>query len=139
MEQNERESWKELVRKMLPPGASIPEDAANLEYSLAMEYEGPPVPYDVPRVKPLDVNSHGIPTTNMLSESQRSVTSTDPPVIEPIPLPVSRIAGVTSSPTQSPRLSGSSESIVSVLQNRTILQPHLQPLQVQFIILQVPA
>ncbi|PQQ05111.1 extra-large guanine nucleotide-binding protein 3 [Prunus yedoensis var. nudiflora] len=102
---------------MLPPGASIPEDASDLDYSIAMEYVGPPVSYDVPRVEPLDVSSRAIPTAEPLSESQRSVTNTGPPVIEPIPLPVSRIAGVTSSPTQSPRVSGSSESVVSVLQN----------------------
>lgn len=117
MEQKEGESWRELVRKMLPPGASIPEDASDLDYSIAMEYVGPPVSYDVPRVEPLDVSSRAIPTAEPLSESQRSVTNMGPPVIEPIPLPVSRIAGVTSSPTQSPRVSGSSESVVSVLQN----------------------
>lgn len=117
MEQKEGESWRELVRKMLPPGASIPEDASDLDYSVAMEYLGPPVSYDVPRVEPLDVSSRAIPTAEPLSESQRSVTNMGPPVIEPIPLPVSRIAGVTSSPTQSPRVSGSSESVVSVLQN----------------------
>lgn len=117
MEQKEGESWRELVRKMLPPGASIPEDASDLDYSIAMEYVGPPVSYDVPRVEPLDVSSRAIPTAEPLSESQRSVTNMGPPVIEPIPLPVSHIAGVTSSPTQSPRLSGSSESVVSVLQN----------------------
>ncbi|KAL6279470.1 hypothetical protein ACE6H2_016351 [Prunus campanulata] len=117
MEQKEGESWRELVRRMLPPGASIPEDASDLDYSIAMEYVGPPVSYDVPRVEPLDVSSRAIPTAEPLSESQRSVTNMGPPVIEPIPLPVSRIAGVTSSPTQSPRVSGSSESVVSVLQN----------------------
>nr|XP_011465103.1 PREDICTED: extra-large guanine nucleotide-binding protein 3 isoform X2 [Fragaria vesca subsp. vesca] len=73
MEQMEGQSWRELVKNMLPP--------------------------------------------EPLSESQRLVINMGPPVIEPIPLPVSRIAGVTSSPTQSPRVSGSSESVVSVLQN----------------------
>ncbi|XP_004512459.1 extra-large guanine nucleotide-binding protein 3 isoform X2 [Cicer arietinum] len=38
-------------------------------------------------------------------------------VIEPIPLPMSRIVGVTGSPNHSSRVSGSSESVVSVLQN----------------------
>lgn len=113
----EGESWRELVKKMLPPGASLPDDASDLDYSIAMEYTGPPVGYDVPRVEPLDVNSGAIPTAEPLSESQRSIINKGPPVIEPIPLPVSRIAGVTSSPTHSPRVSGSSESVVSVLQN----------------------
>ncbi|KAK3182907.1 hypothetical protein Dsin_030193 [Dipteronia sinensis] len=118
MDQREGESWKELVRKMLPPGASLPEDSSDLDYSIAVEYNGPPVSYDVPRVEPLDVNSHAIPTAEPLSESQRSAVISGAPVIEPIPLPVSRIAGgVMSSPTQSPRLSASSESVVSVLQN----------------------
>ncbi|XP_031266982.1 extra-large guanine nucleotide-binding protein 3 [Pistacia vera] len=118
MEQREGESWKELAKKMLPPGASLPEDSSRLDYSIAMEYKGPPVSYDVPRVEPLDVNSCAIPTAEPLSESQRLVANASAPVIEPIPLPVSYIAGgVTGSPTQSPRLSGSSESVVSVLQN----------------------
>lgn len=116
MNQKEGESWRELVRQMLPPGASIPEDAS-LDYSIAMEYVGPPVAYEVPRVEPLNVNSRAIPTAEPLSESQRSLGNHGPPVIEPIPLPVSCIAGVTSSPTQSARVSGSSESVVSVLQN----------------------
>ncbi|XVF13702.1 hypothetical protein REPUB_Repub08aG0230500 [Reevesia pubescens] len=117
MEQKEGNNWKELVRKMLPPGASLPEDSSELDYSIAMEYKGPPVAYELPRVEPLDVNSHAIPTAEPLSESQRSVANTGPPVIEPIPLPVSYITVVTSSPTQSPRVSASSESVVSVLQN----------------------
>ncbi|KAE8661900.1 Extra-large guanine nucleotide-binding protein 3 [Hibiscus syriacus] len=117
MEQKESESWKELVRKMLPPGASLPEDSKELDYSIAMEYKGPPVSYELPRVEPLDVNSHAISTAESLSESQRSVADTGRQVIEPIPLPVSYIAGVTSPPTQSPRVSASSESVVSVLQN----------------------
>ncbi|PON94759.1 Guanine nucleotide binding protein (G-protein), alpha subunit [Trema orientale] len=117
MEQKEEENWRELVRKMLPPGAPIPEDSSHLDYSIAMEYVGPPVTYEVPKVEPLDVNSRAIPTAEPLSESRRSVANLGPPVIEPIPLPVSCIAGVTSSPAQSARVSGSSESVVSVLQN----------------------
>ncbi|CAK7356047.1 unnamed protein product [Dovyalis caffra] len=117
MEQREGESWRELVRKMLPPGVPLPEDETKLDYSIAMMYDGPPVSYDVPKVEPLDVSSHVIPTAEPLSESQRLVSNLGPPVIEPIPLPMSRIAGVTGSPNQSPRVSASSESVVSVLQN----------------------
>ncbi|GLT58468.1 hypothetical protein SLA2020_313580 [Shorea laevis] len=117
MDQKDGESWRQMVRKMLPPGASLPEDSSELDYSIALEYQGPPVPYDVPRVEPVDVNSSGIPTAEPLSESQRSVAGSGPPVIEPILLPVSRIAGVASPPAQSPRVSASSESVVSVLQN----------------------
>ncbi|KAJ9707326.1 hypothetical protein PVL29_002356 [Vitis rotundifolia] len=113
-------NWREMVNKMLPPGASLPDEVSDLDYSIAIEYEGPPVSYQLPTVEPLDVNSSAIPTASIaetLSESQRSVSLTGAPVIEPIPLPVSRIAGLTSSPAQSPRVSGSSESVVSVLQN----------------------
>ncbi|KAJ7953386.1 Extra-large guanine nucleotide-binding protein like [Quillaja saponaria] len=117
MERNKGEKWREVVSKMLPPGASLPEDDTDLDYSIAMEYEGPPISYDVPRVEPLDVNSRAIPTAEPLSESQRSIAQVRHPVIEPIPLPVSRIAGVTNSTNRSPRVSGSSESVVSVLQN----------------------
>ncbi|KAK8266314.1 hypothetical protein V6Z12_D12G237700 [Gossypium hirsutum] len=92
MEQKESESWKELVKKMLPPGASLPEDSSQLDYSIAMEYQGPPVTYELPRIEPLDVNPHAIPVAESLSESQ-------------------------SPPAQSPRVSASSESVVSVLQN----------------------
>ncbi|CAN0910193.1 Extra-large guanine nucleotide-binding protein 3 [Linum grandiflorum] len=116
----ERESWKELVRKMLPPGASLPEDESKLDYSIAVEYDGPPVAYEVPKVEPLDVNPHGIPTAEPLEVlSNGSAPNSVTPVIDPIPLPVSSyVAGfANSSPAQSPRPSASSESVVSVLQN----------------------
>ncbi|CAN4076321.1 unnamed protein product [Withania somnifera] len=105
-----------MVKRMLPSGVSLPEDGENIEYSIAMEYTGPVLSYEVPKIEPLDVNSSAIPTAEPLSESRRSLSSVSP-VVEPIPLPVSRIAGVTSPPSQSPRLSYSSESQVSVLQN----------------------
>ncbi|KAE8678605.1 Extra-large guanine nucleotide-binding protein 3 [Hibiscus syriacus] len=117
MEQKEVESWKKMVGKMLPHGASLPEDSLELDYSIAMEYKGPPVGYEVPRVEPLDVHSQAIPIAEALSQSRRSAANTASPIVEPIPLPVSYIAGVTGPHTQSPRVSASSESVMSVLQN----------------------
>lgn len=114
------DDWREVVRKMLPPGAHIPEDEANLDYSIAMEYEGPPPGYDLPRVEPLEMNSGEIPTASIaesFSESRRMVSEDGPPVIEPIPLPMSHLAGFRSPTNHSHRISGSSESVVSVLEN----------------------
>ncbi|XP_031390888.1 extra-large guanine nucleotide-binding protein 3 [Punica granatum] len=116
---NRSENWRQLVREMLPPGAPLPEDSAHLDYSIALEYEGPPMPYEVPKVEPVDPDSCSIPIAEPLSESRRSNArlGLGPPVIQPITFPVSQIAGHTSSPEQSPRASASSESVVSVLQN----------------------
>ncbi|CAI9095227.1 OLC1v1031123C5 [Oldenlandia corymbosa var. corymbosa] len=117
MEDDGKEDWREMVRKMLPPGAPIPEDEADLDYSIAMEYEGPPVSYEPPRVEPVDVNSGAVPTASESESFSESKRSENPPVVEPIPLPVSRVVSITSPTEQSPRHSGSSESVVSVLQN----------------------
>lgn len=120
MEKNEAEDWREMLRKMLPPGAPIP-DEERMDYSIALEYNGPPVSYDLPRVEPLEMddddNDDAIPIAEPVTESRRSVARDGAPIVEPIPLPMSRIAGVTSPTNQSPRISRSSESGVSVLQN----------------------
>lgn len=124
MEKNGGEDWREMVRKMLPPGAPIPDDD-KMDYSIALEYNGPPVSYELPRVEPLDMDDDDdeIPIAEPVSESRRSATRDTAPVIEPIPLPMSRIARVMSPPNQSPRMSGSSESVVSVLQNDDFCSP----------------
>ncbi|KAL7111868.1 hypothetical protein ACP275_05G116800 [Erythranthe tilingii] len=123
MEKNGGEDWREMVRKMLPPGAPIP-DEDKMDYSIAMEYVGPPVSYELPRVEPLEMNEDEIPTAEpVLDSSRRSAARDTAPVIEPIPLPMSRIARVMSPPNQSPRMSASSESVVSVLQNDDFRSP----------------
>ncbi|KAL0331054.1 UNVERIFIED_CONTAM: Extra-large guanine nucleotide-binding protein 3 [Sesamum angustifolium] len=122
MDKDRAEDWKQMVRKMLPPGAPIP-DEDDMDYSIAMEYKGPAVSYELPRLETLDMNADAIPIAEPVSESRRSVARETAPVVEPIPLPVSRIASVTSPPNQSPRMSGSSESVVSVLQNADFSSP----------------
>ncbi|WVZ14614.1 hypothetical protein V8G54_012180 [Vigna mungo] len=52
----EDKSWEHVLRRMLPAGAPLP-DEEHLDYSIAVEYEGPPVPYDVPKVDPLEIGA----------------------------------------------------------------------------------
>ncbi|URD74184.1 Guanine nucleotide-binding protein alpha-2 [Musa troglodytarum] len=112
-ENMDENSWQEMLRRILPPGTPIPEAPANLDYSIAIEYDGPPVSYELPRVDPVD----SIPTAEPVLGSHRSVNDGRPPVVDPIPLPVSRIARCADPPPRSPQVPGSSESVDSVLQN----------------------
>ncbi|ESW24644.1 hypothetical protein PHAVU_004G147400 [Phaseolus vulgaris] len=52
----EDKSWEQVLRRMLPAGAPLP-DEEHLDYSIAVEYEGPPVAYDVPKVDPLEIGT----------------------------------------------------------------------------------
>ncbi|KAK1408094.1 hypothetical protein QVD17_39727 [Tagetes erecta] len=106
------------MRDMDEHGEKDWRESDDLDYSIALEYMGPDVSYELPRIQPLDRNTRSIPTAS-IAESRRSVTrdGRPPPVIDPIPLPASYIARVTGSPNQSPRLSGSSESVISGLHN----------------------
>ncbi|KAG1359096.1 extra-large guanine nucleotide-binding protein 3 [Cocos nucifera] len=114
----EKDSWQEMLRRRLPPGTPIPEAPANLDYSIAIEYDGPPVPYDLPRVDPVELSSSAIPTAEPVGNSHRSVNGAVLLVVDPIPLPVSRIARCTDPHSQCPQASGSLEPVVSVLQNQ---------------------
>ncbi|CAA7400825.1 unnamed protein product [Spirodela intermedia] len=51
--EGEERAWKEMLMRMLPPGAPVP-DEEQLDYSIAMEYVGPTVPHDVPQIHPVD-------------------------------------------------------------------------------------
>ncbi|XWS60819.1 hypothetical protein CRYUN_Cryun07bG0070100 [Craigia yunnanensis] len=68
----DNKAWEDVIRKMLPVGAPLP-DEDHLDYSIAVEYDGPPIPYDVPRVDPLYLDS---PSASDLSSV---------PVASPIP------------------------------------------------------
>ncbi|XP_075508495.1 extra-large guanine nucleotide-binding protein 3-like [Primulina tabacum] len=122
MDKNGSEDWRDMVRKMIPAGAPIL-DEDKLDYSIALEYDGPPVSYEIPRAEPLDMNADAIPIAEPLSQSRRLVTRDMTPVVEPILLPMSRIVSVANHSNHSPRMSGSSESEVSVLQNADFSSP----------------
>ncbi|RHN52325.1 putative guanine nucleotide binding protein (G-protein), alpha subunit [Medicago truncatula] len=66
---NSNKSWEHILRRMLPAGAPLP-DEDHLDYSIAVEYEGPPVPYDVPRIDPVEISASSSPirTASVLSD-----------------------------------------------------------------------
>ncbi|XP_011003766.1 PREDICTED: extra-large guanine nucleotide-binding protein 3-like isoform X2 [Populus euphratica] len=68
--------WEEVIRKMLPAGAPLP-DEDHLDYSFAVEYEGPPIPYEVPRIDPLNLNLLSTRASSLAStEESKSKSST---------------------------------------------------------------
>lgn len=79
-EGEEGKAWEEALRKMLPAGAPLP-DEEQLDYSIAIEYHGPPVPYEVPRVDPLDLDSVSIRTSSMASVSGLSSIPVAMPIV----------------------------------------------------------
>ncbi|CAD6338016.1 unnamed protein product [Miscanthus lutarioriparius] len=60
-----RGDWEDLVRRMFPPGTTIPEAPPNLDYSIALEYDGPDVSYELPRIDPVCLPA--IPTAEPVS------------------------------------------------------------------------
>ncbi|XP_072988460.1 extra-large guanine nucleotide-binding protein 3-like isoform X2 [Typha latifolia] len=111
--------WQEMLRRILPPGTPIPEVPANLDYSIAIEYDGPLVSHELPSFEPVNLNYASIPAAEPISDDHRLGNDTATPVMDPIPLPISRIAQCAEPPVQSRQASGgSSESVVSVLQNQ---------------------
>ncbi|KAE8795274.1 extra-large guanine nucleotide-binding protein 3 [Hordeum vulgare] len=109
-------SWQEMMRRILPPGAPVPE---NLDYSIALVYDGPPVPYDLPRVDPVEIPTE-IPTAESASGPHTRGLPVAP-VVEPVRLPVSRIARCAEPAAAARQGSdGSSGSVNSVLQNEEL-------------------
>ncbi|XVF45831.1 hypothetical protein PTKIN_Ptkin02bG0238300 [Pterospermum kingtungense] len=76
-----------LLRKILPLAKSSPkdddvDDYNNIEYSFAIEYHGPPVAFDIPKVVPVDVDH--LPTAATVSSSFVLNDHIPLPVIQPI-------------------------------------------------------
>ncbi|KAA3465359.1 extra-large guanine nucleotide-binding protein 1-like isoform X2 [Gossypium australe] len=72
-----------ILRKILHVGQSSPpkDDDSNVEYSFAIEYNGPPVSFDIPRAVPVDVDQ--LPTPATVSSSYVLNNSISLPVIQP--------------------------------------------------------
>ncbi|CAI8595062.1 unnamed protein product [Vicia faba] len=79
----EDKSWEHILRRMLPAGAPLP-DEDHLDYSIAVEYEGPPVPYDVPRVDPLEIGTSAASIRTASISSDRSGSASSIPVAIPV-------------------------------------------------------
>lgn len=76
----EEKAWEEALRKMLPVGAPLP-DEEHLDYSIAIEYQGPHIPYEVPKVDPLDLDSVPVRTPSLASVSDLSSVPVAMPII----------------------------------------------------------
>ncbi|KAL2539656.1 extra-large guanine nucleotide-binding protein 3-like [Abeliophyllum distichum] len=48
----ESNSWEEVLRKMLPEGAPLP-DEDHLDYSISVDYHGPSLPFIPPKLDPI--------------------------------------------------------------------------------------
>uniref|UniRef100_A0A1D1XID9 Guanine nucleotide-binding protein alpha-2 subunit n=1 Tax=Anthurium amnicola TaxID=1678845 RepID=A0A1D1XID9_9ARAE len=73
---------EKLAKMMLPLGAPIPEAEA-VEYSFAAEYDGPPVPYEIPRAIPIEIDR--IPVASVASAPKSAAICV--PVVQPLPSP----------------------------------------------------
>ena len=75
--EEEGKAWEDALRRMLPVGAPLP-DEEHLDYSIAVEYQGPPVHYQVPKVDPLDFNSIPVSASSFASVASVSDLSSIP-------------------------------------------------------------
>ena len=70
--EDEGKAWEDALRKMLPAGAPLP-DKEHRDYSIAVEYQGPPIPYQVPKVDPLDLDSIPVRASTVSTVSELSL------------------------------------------------------------------
>ncbi|KAK9277882.1 hypothetical protein L1049_027439 [Liquidambar formosana] len=117
-EPEDEKTWEEVLRRMLPVGAPLP-DEEQLDYSIAVEYQGPPVPYDIPKIDPVDVDSVSVVSIRSSSIVSVSELPSSIPVAAPIVSKVSRFHRVRNgggfgkeirSPTESRRPSSVSRA-----------------------------
>ncbi|GLU13646.1 hypothetical protein SLE2022_302700 [Rubroshorea leprosula] len=79
---------------------SLSSDENEPQYSFAMEYTGPPVPYDLPRAVPINVEK--IPIASVVSKVSLSETELHIPVVPPILTPDRKKFSKELHPTVSP-------------------------------------
>lgn len=100
---------------MLPAGAPLP-DEEHLDYSIAVEYEGPPVPYDVPKVDPLEISTAAAAPIRTASVVSDHAAEASIPVAMPVHPRFSRFGrvrngGFDRAPPRSPAESRRSSSV----------------------------